>query len=271
MPDRTIVVARRFRGPDTGVATANGGYFCGLVAGAAPAAATIEIRARAGVPLERPLAVRLAAGTVEVLDDGALVARSSAERLAVHPPVPPPLDVALEASRRFEAHLDDGSIPHAFPECFVCGHRRAPGDGMRLFAGPLPGDGPARGQVRVAGWRPDPAFLDEAGRLRPEFVWSALDCPGGWALPGPINTGTLQVEIREPVDGRPPPDRDGLARARSEPARGQPAALRGHRDLRRGRPAPRPGRGDLGGAGPPRGGTLTADSPRPAAQVGVSG
>ena len=184
MPERTIVVARRFRGPDAGVATANGGYFCGLVADAAPAAATIEIRARAGVPLERPLAVRLAAGTVEVLDDGALVARSSAERLAVR--------------------LDDGSVPHAFPECFVCGHRRAPGDGMRLFAGPVPGDGPQRGQVRVAGWRPDPAFLDAAGRLRPEFVWAALDCPGGWALPGPINTGTLQVEIREPVDGRHP-------------------------------------------------------------------
>jgi hypothetical protein len=204
MSDRTIVVARRFRGPDTGRATANGGYFCGLVAGAAPAATTIEIRARAGVPLERPLAVRIDRGTVEVLDDGALVARSSAERLAVYPPVPPPLDVALEASRRFEAHLDDGSVPHTFPECFVCGHRRAPGDGMRLFAGPLPGDGPGRGQVRVAGWRPDAAFLDEAGRLRPGFVWSALDCPGGWALPGPVNTGTLQVEIREPADARHP-------------------------------------------------------------------
>jgi len=53
----------------------------------------------------------------------------------------------------------------------------------------------------VAGWRPDASLLDSAGRLRPEFVWSALDCPGGWALPGPINTGTLQVEIREPIDG----------------------------------------------------------------------
>src|SRR5258705_13974891 len=55
MPDRTIVVARRFRGPETDDgATANGGYFCGLVAGAAPRAPTIGIRARAGVPLDRP-------------------------------------------------------------------------------------------------------------------------------------------------------------------------------------------------------------------------
>jgi hypothetical protein len=202
MADRTIVVARRFRGPDTGGPTGNGGYFCGLVAGVAPAATAIEIRSRAGIPLERPLTVRVGTRTVEVLDDGALVARSAPERLAVQAPAPPPLEVALEASHRFEACLDDGSIRIPFPECFVCGQRRGPGDGLRLFAGPLPGDDPGRGQVRVAGWQPDPAFLDEDGRLRPEFGWSALDCPGGWALPGPGNTGTLQVEIREPVDGR---------------------------------------------------------------------
>ena len=157
MPDRTIVVARRFRGPDTGDgATANGGYFCGLVAGAAPRATTIEIRARAGIPLERPLTVRGDGDAVEVLDGDLLVARSSPERLPVQAPEPPPLEIALDASRRFEAHLDDGSVRHTFPECFVCGHRRAPGDGLRIFAGPEPGDDPDRGQVRVAGWRPDP-------------------------------------------------------------------------------------------------------------------
>ena len=205
MPDRTIVVARRFRGPDTDDgATANGGYFCGLVAAAAPRATTIEIRARVGIPLDRPLTVRGDGETVEVLDDGALVARSSPERLPVQAPAPPALEVALEASRRFEAQLDEGSFRHNFPECFVCGHRRAPGDGLRIFAGPEPaGGGPDR-RVRVAGWTPDPGFLDGDGCLRPEYVWSALDCPGGWALAGSGNTGTLQVEIREPVDGRRP-------------------------------------------------------------------
>jgi hypothetical protein len=182
MSDRTIVVARRFRGPHDGDrATGNGGYVCGLVAAASPPVTTIEIRARDGVPLDRPLVVRAGAVGAEVYDGATLIAR--------------------EASRRFEALLEDGSVRHAFPECFVCGHRRAPGDGMRLFPGPWPGDAAARGHVRVAGWRPDASLLDPAGRLRPEFVWSALDCPGGWALPGPINTGTLQVEIREPIDG----------------------------------------------------------------------
>jgi hypothetical protein len=202
MFDRTIVVARRFRGPDTGLATGNGGYFCGLVAAAAPTVTTIEIRSRAGIPLERPLTVREGAGTVEVLDDGALVACAAPERLVVQAPAPPPVEVALEVSRQFQARLDDGLVRHPFPECFVCGHLRALGDGLRLFAGPLPDDGRDRGQVRVAGWQPDPALLDPEGRLRPEFVWAALDCPGGWALPEPVNTGTMQVEIREPVDGR---------------------------------------------------------------------
>jgi hypothetical protein len=202
MSDRTIVVARRFRGPHDGDrATGNGGYVCGLVAAASPPATTIEIRARDGVPLDRPLVVRAGAAGAEVYDGATLIARASAERISVTAPAPPPLAVAREASRRFEALLEEGSVRHAFPECFVCGHRRAPGDGMRLFPGPRPGDAAARGPVRVAGWRPDASLLDPAGRLRPEFVWSALDCPGGWALPGPINTGTLQVEIREPIDG----------------------------------------------------------------------
>jgi len=202
--DASIVIARRFRGPHDAVsATGNGGYFCGRVAAAAGAIA-VEIRSRAGVPLDRPLALRTTDGTVEVHDGPALIARTSAARLRVTAPVPPPLSFALEASRRFEAELRDGAVPHTFPECFVCGHHRASGDGMRLFAGPLPGDGSDHGRTRVAGWRPDPALLDGDGRLRTELVWAALDCPGGWALPGPGNTGTLQVEIREPIDGRQP-------------------------------------------------------------------
>jgi hypothetical protein len=202
--DASLVIERRFRGPhDAASATGNGGYFCGRVALAAGAGA-VEIRARAGVPLDRPLALHARDGAVEVLDGPALIARTSAARLQVTAPPPPSLAVALEASRRFEAALEAGAVAHTFPECFVCGHDRAPGDGMRLFAGPLSDGGSDRGHTRVAGWQPDPGLLDGDGRLRDEFVWSALDCPGGWALAGPGNTGTLHVEIREPIDGRRP-------------------------------------------------------------------
>jgi hypothetical protein len=203
MSERTIVVGWRFRGPDLGGGTGNGGYFCGLVAQAAgPGARGIEIRRASGVPLDRPLTVRVADGGAEVYDDDGLVARTSGEDLAVVAPAPPPLAVARQASGRFLEQLDRGQITHTFPECFVCGHRRAAGDGLRLFAGPLDGEPIDAPGVRAGAWRPDAAFLDEGGRLRPEFVWSALDCPGGWAIAGPANTGTLQVDILGPIDGR---------------------------------------------------------------------
>lgn len=202
MGDRTIVVGRRFRGPDVGGGTGNGGYFCGLVALAAgPSARAVEIRRTTGVPLDRPLTVRIVAGGAEVHDDEGLIARTSAVEIAVAVPAPPALEVARRVSGRFLERLESGEIRHTFPECFVCGHRRVPGDGLRVFTGTLEGGlGDVPG-ARVAAWQPHPAFLDEGGRLRSEFVWSALDCPGGWALAGPANTGTLQVEILGPVDG----------------------------------------------------------------------
>lgn len=186
-----------------GGGTGNGGYFCGLVALAAgPSARAVEIRRTTGVPLERPLTVRVDEGGAVVSDDEGLVARTSAEELTVTAPAPLPLEVARRVSGRFLEQLERGEVAHPFPECFVCGHRRAPGDGLRLFAGPLDGEPVDEPGLRVAAWRPDVAFLDEAGRLRPEFVWSVLDCPGGWAIREPANTGTLQVEILGPVDGR---------------------------------------------------------------------
>jgi hypothetical protein len=202
MGDRTIVVGRRFRGPDLGGGTGNGGYFCGLVALAAgPGARTVEIRRTTGVPLDCPLTVRVVQGVAQVYDDEGLVARTSSEELAVTVPAAPPLELARRVSGRFLEQLESGEVVHPFPECFVCGHRREPGDGLRLFTGPLDG-GLGEAGPRVAAWRPDAACLDEAGRLRPEFVWSALDCPGGWAIAGLANTGTLQVEILGPVDAR---------------------------------------------------------------------
>ncbi len=201
MGERTLVVGRRFRGPDVGGGIGNGGYVCGLVALAAgPGLRAVEIRRAAGVPLDRPLVVRVEDGDAVLSDDEGLIARTTSPDLTVTVPVPPSLDVARRVSTRFLERLESGEVRHTFPECFVCGHRRRPGDGLRIFVGPLegqPGHAPWVGM-----WRPDAAFLDEDGRVRAEFVRSALDCPGGWAIAGPGNTGTLQVEILEPVDGR---------------------------------------------------------------------
>jgi hypothetical protein len=203
MSERTIVVERRFQGPDMGGGTGNGGYFCGLVAVAAgPGTRSVEIRRASGVPLDRPLTVRAVPDGAEVHDQDGLIARTTEEEIAVTVPAPPPLEVARRISTRFLEQLEGGKVAHQFPGCFVCGHRRAPGDGMRLFTGSLDGGLVGTAGTRVGAWRPAEGFLDEAGWLRPEIVWSALDCPGGWAIAGPANTGTLQVEILGPVNGR---------------------------------------------------------------------
>jgi len=203
MSERTIEVGWRFRGPDVGGGTGNGGYFCGLVAVAAGVdTRAVEITRATGVPLDRPLSVRIVADGAEVHDDEGLIARTSVAEIAVAVPAPPALEVARRVSARFLERLESGEIRHTFPECFMCGHRRVPGDGLRVFTGALDGGLSDVPGARVAAWRPHPAFLDEAGQLRSEYVWSVLDCPGGWAIAGPANTGTLQVEILRPVDGR---------------------------------------------------------------------
>jgi len=63
-----------------------------------------------------------------------------------------------------------------FPDCFVCGMNRRPGDGLRIFPGPVTGQG-----LWAAPWKPDPSVAGPDGRVRPEVVWAALDCPGYFA------------------------------------------------------------------------------------------
>src|SRR5262249_59506450 len=60
---------------------------------------------------------------------------------------------------------------HLNPMCFVCGPDRAPGDGLRLFAGPLvrPGSDP----VFAVPWMPAANLAAGDALVAPEFVWSA--------------------------------------------------------------------------------------------------
>ena len=63
-----------------------------------------------------------------------------------------------------------------FPDCFVCGTGRGPGDGLRIFPGPVAGR-----PLWAAPWTPDPSVTDASGQVRPEVAWAALDCPSGIA------------------------------------------------------------------------------------------
>ena len=84
-------------------------------------------------------------------------------------------------SRRFR-----GFTIHAFPTCFVCGPVRAPGDGLRIFPG-----GSADDRLVGAPWVPDRSLTGADGRIGPEVLWSALDCPGYFAVAVPGERAVL--------------------------------------------------------------------------------
>lgn len=162
-----LVIASRFCGPE---GSANGGYFAGCVA--ARADRTVTVRLLCPPPLDTPLAVEeLSDGTIAIVLGTQRVGEARTASLALDAREPPSYLEAVEASRRYA-----GFARHRFPTCFVCGTRRARGDGMRIFAGPLA----ERGLV-AAPWVPDASLDRGDGKVRPEFMSAALDCPGYYA------------------------------------------------------------------------------------------
>lgn len=161
-----VVIDRRFRGPP---ASANGGYTCGLLAGALQTA-TAEVNLRMPPPLDRPLSIERDAEVARLVDGEALVADALAlGAVEVELPDPPPLHIAEDADSRYP-YYDD----HAFPGCFVCGPDREPGDGLRIYPGPIEGHA-----VMACAWTPDARLAGADGHVRDEIVWAALDCPSG--------------------------------------------------------------------------------------------
>jgi len=184
----TISIARRFMGPK---GTANGGYACGVIASFARG--SVAVRLLKPVPLDTPLNVEQRDNGLEVLHGGTPVAAARPGEIGdLVPPRPPTLDEAARASSRYA-----GFARHPAPECFVCGPLRAPGDALRIFAGPTGEAG-----VAAAPWTPDPSLEGNDGTVSAPFVWAALDCPGfAAAAPDmrPMLLGELTVRIERAV------------------------------------------------------------------------
>ncbi|MBK7251546.1 MAG: hypothetical protein IPI06_11970 [Gammaproteobacteria bacterium] len=182
----TLTIERRFRGP---AQSAHGGYFSGRIARFCDQ--PVRVRLRAPPPLDVPLAVtRQASGHLEIRQGGRLIGEAEPAGVALE--ASPPVDYvrALEASQHYA-----GFHHHVFPECFVCGPKRARPDGLRVFAGPV-GDG------RVAApWMPDASLAEGDGKVAAEFMWAALDCPGYFAV-SPDSRPMLLAEFTAHVDRR---------------------------------------------------------------------
>ena len=165
----TLVIPSRFCGPP---GSGNGGYACGRIAAYADGPVTVTLRRPP--PLATPMAVGLDGdGALRVRDGSTLIAEAAPSPGSPAVEVPGPVGAA-------EAHAVAGSASYyadpVFPDCFVCGMGRGPGDGLRIFPGPLAGR-----PLWAAPWTPDPSVAGADGKARPEIVWAALDCPSGIA------------------------------------------------------------------------------------------
>jgi hypothetical protein len=165
-----IVFDRRFRGPPE---SANGGYASGVAAGLLGAPASVRLLRPP--PLETPLDVERAGDRLIIVGDAPVIEATPSE-LEIEIPEPVSVDEARRASERYA-----GFETHPFASCFVCGPERDEGDGLRIFPGRVDGR-----EMLAATWTPTADLGDDAGRVRPEFVWAALDCPGGWSSIGPL-------------------------------------------------------------------------------------
>lgn len=166
----TLTIAERFHGPrDSG----NGGYVAGRLAALIDGAA--EITLRAPPPLDRPLDLVRNGDAIELKDGERLLAEVRPATLDLEvPPLPTPAQLAR--AEKFGGSDSDSD----FHNCFVCGKGRAPGDGLRVWAGRVDGDEDMG--VAAMRWTPDPRLAGPDGYLPDEFVWGALDCPGATAV-----------------------------------------------------------------------------------------
>jgi len=164
----SVSIDRRFRGPpDSG----NGGYVVGLLARFAPE--PVAVRLLVPPPLDAALEVLATdGGGLELVHGERRIATAAPDAVELKVPAAPGPAAARAASARYAGFRD-----HPFPGCFVCGPGRAAGDGLRVFAGPLEG-----GAQVASPWQPDESLGGTRGRVRPEFLAAALDCPGYFAV-----------------------------------------------------------------------------------------
>ncbi len=187
-----IVVDGHFNGPP---GSANGGYVAGLLARHVDGPA--EVTLLRPPPLDTPLDVTVEGDVVTLTGGRTAVARA---RPAHFPPAEVrPAPTVAEATRAGRGARFQDAAEHPYPTCFVCGPDRADGDGLRIVAGAV------LGTDRVSDvWTPAPWLDDGDGAVRGEFVWGALDCPGGLAVLETVGTqwillGRMVVDVVAPV------------------------------------------------------------------------
>jgi hypothetical protein len=183
-----LFVQHRFNGPPN---SAHGGYICGLIAAAT--GANVRVRLYRPPPLDTPFEVtERTPDEWRVTEGKDTIATAVRTEVRVHVPAPPSYVEAMDASLHFP-----GFRKEVFSDCFVCGPHRKRGDGLRVFPGHVPG-----GFTYASPWLPGVELADVNGKIKPEFIWSVLDCPGYYASftdLRPALLGEFTVHIDRPV------------------------------------------------------------------------
>ena len=152
-----------------------------------------QVTLRKPPPLDHPLHLQQEGEKLQLMDEEVLVAEAKPGSIDFTAPENPGYEVAQAAT-----HAYIGLKDHPFPTCFVCGPHRDQGDGLRIFAGKVP-----HGQMVASSWIPDTSLAGEDQWIAPEFIWSALDCPGSFALVRTVNKlavlGRMTADIRKSV------------------------------------------------------------------------
>jgi hypothetical protein len=164
-----LIIPSRFRGPSR---SGNGGYVCGRIAAYADSPVTVTLRQPP--PLATPLTVEQGdEGSLRIHHGRTLIAEATSSPGLPALEIPGPVSMAEARTAAGRARYFQDPV---FPDCFVCGMSRRPGDGLRIFPGPVPGRA-----LWAAPWTPDSSVASTDGRVRPEVAWAALDCPSGIA------------------------------------------------------------------------------------------
>lgn len=130
-------------------------------------------------PLDTPL--RLEDG--KLFDGERLIAESRAGAFERDVPGPVSREIAEKATGSYETN-------DMFALCFVCGNARE--DGLRIEPGTV------RAGLVAAPWTPD-----ESLAIGDALLWAALDCPGGWSVPGMLDRPALLGSMTAAVLGLP--------------------------------------------------------------------
>lgn len=187
MSQDTVIIEQRFNGPPN---SGNGGYVCGVLARYLDG--TAAVRLKVPPPLDTELRIGRVGDGAVLRDGETVVAEAQPGRVDLAAPSPPTYAEAEAAAEKYR-----GFEEHGFATCFVCGPERAPGDGLRIFVGDV-----SEKNIVASPWTPDVSLADDAGRIKSEFIWAALDCPGAFTFPqvaGMSVLGELAVAIEGAV------------------------------------------------------------------------